>query len=180
MMMRDAAASPALGVLVAGLVTLAGCSPALDWREIRPEGSGVTMLFPCRPDRHERQVRLDDRTVRMQMHSCSASDATFSLGVIEASGPGEVTPMLAALRAGASANLAADGPVPLPIAVAGMTPNPESALLRIAGHLPDGRPVSLHAAFFVKGMRLYQASAIGKVIPANASDTFFEAIRISP
>ena len=59
------------------LAALAACAPPFDWRDVRPEGSGVTMLFPCRPDRHERAVRIAGSELRMQMHSCTAAGATF-------------------------------------------------------------------------------------------------------
>ena len=173
--------APGVPALAAALwVVLAGCAPALDWRETRPPGSGLTMLFPCRVERQERAVRLAGRLVAMAADSCRAAGATFSLATLDAGSPGAVTPVLAALRAGAVANVGASGAAAAPLAVDGTTPNPQSGLLHLAGRLPDGRPVSLHAAFFVKGMRLYQASVIGESIPDDASDTFFEAIRVAP
>ena len=36
------------------------------------------------------------------------------------------------------------------------------------GRLPDGRPVAAHAAFFVHGVRVYQATAIGEALPEDA------------
>ena len=36
------------------------------------------------------------------------------------------------------------------------------------GRLPDGRPVTAHAAFFVHGVRVYQATAIGEALPEDA------------
>ncbi|MEO8079046.1 MAG: hypothetical protein ABI641_00855 [Caldimonas sp.] len=163
-----------------GIAALAGCSPALDWRESRPAAAGVLMMFPCRPETRERQVSLAGRPVRMQVHSCAAADTTFSLGVVDAGGPGEVTPLLAALQAGAAANVGSGTPAPRSFSAPGATPNPQSGLVHMAGHLPDGRAVILDAAFFVKGMRLYQASVIGEAFPDDASETFFKAIRIAP
>ncbi|MGZ5131415.1 MAG: hypothetical protein ACXWCV_08585 [Caldimonas sp.] len=162
------------------LLVLAACAPPLDWRDSRPEGSGVAMLFPCRPDRHERPVRIGKATLRMQMHSCEAAGATFSLAFVDAPQPDQVVPLLAELRSHAAANIAGVVAEPRPFEPPGATPNEQSGLLRIEGHLPDGRRVVEHAAFFVKGLRLYQATAIGAALPAEAVETFFGAIKVAP
>jgi hypothetical protein len=173
------AASPCAVLAIA--CALAGCSPALDWRESRPEGSGATLLFPCRPARHDREVRLGAASLRLQLHSCNAAGMTFSLAVADGAEPAQVTELLAALRAQALANLgstvASERPLP---AIVGATPNPRSALLRIAGQRPDGRRVVADAAFFVKGLRLYQATVLGEADPVGNEtlETFFASIRL--
>ena len=52
-----------------GLALLAGCSPALDWRELTVEGSGASALFPCRPENRVRQVKLVGASVQMHLAS---------------------------------------------------------------------------------------------------------------
>jgi hypothetical protein len=161
-------------------LVLAACSPALDWRESHPEGSGAVMMFPCRPERHERMVRIGDTTLRLQLHSCHAGGATFSLAAADVVDPLQVTPLLAALRRQALDNLSGVATeMPLP-AIAGATPNAQSALLRIVGRRPDGRRVVAHTAFFVKGLRLYQATVLGADEPAGseALEIFFASIRL--
>ena len=160
------------------LAALAACTPPFDWRDARPEGSGVAMLFPCRPDRHERAVRIAGTELRMQMHSCQAAGVTFSLAFVDAAQPGQVTPLLAELRARAAANIGGAAEARA-FAPPGATPNEHSALLQIFGRLPDGRRVTEHAAFFVKGLRLYQATAVGESLPADAAETFFGAIKLT-
>ncbi len=162
-------------------VALAGCFPAFDWRESRPEGSGAALLFPCRPDRHERSVQVAATALRMQLHSCKAADFTFSLSVADAAGPLEVAPLLVALRQQAIGNVEGRAAVLQPPNISGATPNPESRFLRIEGRYPDGRPVVVHAAFFVKGLRIYQATVIGPgEWPRGESlETFFDAIRLA-
>jgi hypothetical protein len=173
--MSFASGWPALALLP----VLLACSAAFDWREARPEGSGVTMLFPCRPEKHERTVRIAGAELRMQMHSCEASGAPFSLAFVDAGEPGRVEALLAALKASAAANIGGT-PVAEPFAPPGATPNPGSALLRVQGRLPDGRPVTEHAAFFVHGLRLYQATTIGEALSEDAVKTFFSAIKLTP
>ena len=161
------------------LAALAACSPSLDWREARFDGSGVAMLFPCRPDRHERIVHMSGVELRMQMHSCRAAAASFALAYVDALQPAQVGPLVAEWRERVAANIGGVS-VARPFAVPGATPNERSALLRVEGRVPDGRQVVEHAAFFVKGLRLYQATAIGESLPADAVETFFGAIKVTP
>jgi len=173
--MRLATGRLALALMAA----LSGCAPALDWREVRPGGSGVTALFPCRPEKRERAVRLAGADLRMQMHSCDAAGSTFSLAFVDAGEPGRVEPLLAALQASAATNIGGT-PRTEPFTPPGATPNPNSVLLRLQGRLPDGRTVTEQAAFFVRGVRVYQATAIGETLPEEAMRSFFGAIKLTP
>jgi hypothetical protein len=159
------------------LIAVVACTPTLNWRDTRPEGSGVAMLFPCRPDGHERTIRVAGDPLRMQMHSCRAAGAAFSLAFVDAPGAARVTPLLAEMRAAAAAHVSGTVAVRAMV-VPGATPNEQSALVRIEGRLPDGRAVVEHAAFFVKGLRLYQATALGESLTADALETFFGSIKI--
>ena len=164
---------------LAATAALIACSPALDWRETRPEGTGAAMLFPCRAEKHERAVRLGEDTMPMRLHSCTAAGMSFALVVAEAADSSHVAPMLDALRRQAVANVAGTSTAEALPAIAGSTPNERSAKVRIVGKRPDGRPVVEHALFFVKGLTLFQATVIGADEPADreATDTFFGSIR---
>jgi hypothetical protein len=113
----------------------------------------------------------------MQMHSCSAAGAAFSLAFADVADVARVTSLLAALRVAAQANLGGAATA-RPLVVAGATPNEQSALIQIEGRLPDGRRLVEHAAFFARGLRLYQATALGESIDADALDTFFNSIQV--
>jgi hypothetical protein len=172
---RGTAAAIAFGA------TLLACSPAFDWRETRPEGSGAIAMFPCRPVKQERSVRIGAAVLPMQLHSCRAGDTLFLIAAVDVADPAEVTPRLAEFRAQALANLgAASGGEVAPIEVAGATPNPQSGRLGIVAARPDGRRVVAQAAFFVKGLRLYQATVLAAdgSLGRDVVDTFFGAIRL--
>jgi hypothetical protein len=66
------------------------------------------------------------------------------------------------------------------LALAGTTPNPQAARVHIVGKRPDGRRVVADAAFFVKGLTLYQATVLGSGDGPGreAIETFFGAIRL--
>jgi hypothetical protein len=159
------------------MLSLAACTPSLNWRQASLEGSGVTMLFPCRPERAERAVRVADAELRMRMHSCSAAGAAFSLAFVDIAQAARVAPVMDALRSAAQANVGGTATARAWTAP-GATPNEHGALLRIEGHRPDGRRVVEHVALFVRGLRVYQATALGEQIDHDALDTFFDSIRV--
>jgi hypothetical protein len=158
---------------------LFACSPVLDWREFEPEGSGLIVTFPCRPDRHARDVVVAGVKTRMNMLVCAAGDATYALSFIDVAEPSGVTAALADLRAVAAGNLGAVDATPGSLQVPGMTPNTQAARLHLAGLRPDGTALQQQAAFFAKGLRVYQASVLGATLPAEAYDTFFAGLRLA-
>ena len=165
--------------LAAAACAAAGCSPALDWREFVPEGTDVTVSFPCRPDRMARQVALAGATAQMNMLACSAGEATFALAFVDVDDPARVGATLTALRQIAVGNLQDATPRLAPLEIRGMTPNAQAARLSVSGRLPDGAAVQEHAAFFVRGRRVYQASVIGAQPPAGAVETFIAGLKFA-
>lgn len=155
----------------------AACSPALDWREFTPEGSGIMASFPCRPDRQARRVPLAGASRQMDMLACQAGGATFALAFVDLADPAGVGAALIELRVIALRNVQGGPPQLVPMQVPGMTPNAAAQRLSAAGRLPDGAPVHAHAAFFSRGLRIYQATVIGAEPPLPAVQTFFDALR---
>ena len=111
-------------VIWAAAVT--ACSPALDWRAVRPEESGAVALFPCRPASHARRLHLGDANAEMFIYACTASGATFALGYADVADPLQVGPALAALRTAAIANMNGSAQPDGVLNVTGMTPNDEA------------------------------------------------------
>jgi hypothetical protein len=163
------------------VVLVAACSPALDWRDFVPEGSGIHVSFPCRPDRVARPVVLAGFAVTMELLSCSASDgpqrSTFALAFVDLTDPARVDATLLAWRAIALANVNGQQPQALPLLLKGMTANAQAGRLLVNGHLPDGAAMQEHVAFFVHGLRLYQATVLGTQPSAQAVDGFFGGLR---
>ena len=155
----------------------AACSPALDWREFVPEGSGVSVSFPCRPDRHARPVVLAGAKVQMEMLVCSAGGATFALAFVDVADPARIGATLAELRRIAVGNVQGGEPQVAPLQVRGMTPNDQAARLAVTGRLPDGAAVQEHAAFFTRGMRVYQATVIGAAPAPQTVDSFIGGLK---
>jgi hypothetical protein len=164
------------------IVTLAAacttaCSPALDWREFVPEGSGLSMTFPCRTDHHERPVLVAGAKVQMQMLVCDAGDATWAVSFFDVADPARISTTLAEWRAIAVANVQGVAAPPAPVQIRGMTPNEQSVRVLANGRLPDGAAVREHAVFFVRGLRVYSATVIGAQPSPQAVEVFFGGLK---
>ena len=84
------------------------------------------------------------------------------------------------LRAAALANVQGVDPQLTPAQVIGMTPNPQALRLSVGGRHADGAAVHAHAAFFAKGLRVYQATVIGAEPAPQLAQTFFGGLRFPP
>lgn len=157
---------------------LAACSPALDWREVRPESGGVQALFPCQPKSQSRQAMLAGAAVPMTLLSCEAEGATFALTHAELGDPARVADALAGMRSALVANLGGGESRAVAFALPGMTPNPQAVRIWVEGRLPDGTPVKEQAALFVRGTRVYQAAVLGAGLDDAAAGIFFESLRL--
>ncbi|HET9646157.1 MAG TPA: hypothetical protein VFP68_23015 [Burkholderiaceae bacterium] len=160
------------------VLSCAACSPALDWREIRPEGSGAIALFPCKPSREVRRVRLAGASIEMTVVACRAGGAMYALAFLDAGDPSKVGVALSALGDAAAANLDASSIQPLSVNVSGMTPHSQAHGVTLVGRLPDGRPVHERLALFAKGTRVFQATMLGERLDAEALDTFFNSLHV--
>lgn len=157
----------------------AACAPALDWREVRPEGAGLVALFPCKPDRQVRRLPLAGTVVDMSLWACSAAGATFAVAFADVGEPGRVARALDELAASAARNIGAVGlPRSVALRVAGMTPNSLARRQIFSGHLADGRPVQETVAVFARGARVYQAMIVGVRLDDEAVEAYFGALRL--
>jgi hypothetical protein len=161
-------------------VLFCGCSPALDWREIRPPEWGVTATFPCRPSSLARDVTLPSGRVDMRIYACAADNATFALGSLALQDVRDVAPTLAFLREAAARNLGVPPAPRRPFEVPGMTPNGDAGQSMLSGHRPDGSAVTEHIVLFTRGTRLYQASVVGSAPSETAVSTFFAGLKLAP
>lgn len=192
---------PRLGArrwLAAGVLpwALAACSPPLDWRTVRMEGSGLEALLPCKPDRAARPVELGGRTVELSMAGCMADGATFAVShmVLDGSaGAAEAGVVLSQWRAATLGRMgvpatdaaAAGSPFTLP----GALPLPQSVRVQVQGVSPDhAAAVVAHAVWFARAeaaaagaaprLRLYHAVLYAPTPRAAAADAFFGGLAL--
>jgi hypothetical protein len=166
---------------VAGAVLgLAACSPALNWREVRPEGSDLVAMYPCKPERFVRQVPLAGSKVDMQLTSCAVDGVSYAVVQARVADPMQVGPALEALREAAAGNIGGQAASVAPFAVGGMTPSPQAVRFSAEGRGADGTPVREQAGVFARGLQVYQATVVGPRLDGPATETFFSGLRFAP
>jgi hypothetical protein len=126
------------------LGVLAGCQPALNWREVHPAGSGAVAMFPCKPD-------VEQRTA-MGLAQCESGGKGFALSWAEVPDPTQVGAALKAMPQSLAAKLGRPLPPGSALQVPGMTPMPEAAQ-----YLLNGPGAVTRVAVFAHGARVYQA-----------------------
>jgi hypothetical protein len=169
----------ALTLALANACTMTACAPTLDWRDVRPDGAGLSALFPCKPTGAARRLALAGTAVEMTLYACSAGDVTYAVGFADVGQPLLVEPALAELSAAAARNIGATVPTAVaPLRIAGMTPNPRAGCQSLFGQLGDGRRVEVQVALFVRGTRVFQATIVGPRLDAVAIETFFGSLQL--
>ncbi len=162
----------------ASVVGTQGCAPTHDWREVRVEGTTLIALFPCRPQRHARTTELAGTPLPMQLHACSSAKVTWAVAVLEVAQPADVGSALQALSQAAAANMAVSRVRTVPLRVPGMTPNPNAAMQTMSGVSAQGAAIQASAAYFAKGLQVYQATVFGERIDPDASEMFFGGLNL--
>jgi hypothetical protein len=162
------------------VAVLCGCSPALDWREVRPPEWGVEAMFPCRPASVARDVVLPSGRAAMRIYACAADGMTFALGSLALHDVRDAASTLGFLHEAAARNLGASQVSAQPFEVPGMTPNARAGHAMLAGRRPDGSAVTEHLLLFARGARLYQASVVGSAPSDGAVSAFFAGLKFVP
>lgn len=157
-----------------------GCSPTLDWREVRPAGTAVVALLPCKPKSSTRTVPLAGQPLRLSMLACKAGDWTWALATVDVGDVHRVGAVLEALRQSMQANLQAQVVASAPVVVRGATPHGGSAQFDFVGRKPDGSEVHARLVLFVHGTQVNEAVVMGAAAPGAAAEPLFEALQVRP
>jgi len=166
---------------VLALAALSACSPGLDWREVRPEGANLLLMFPCKPASDARKVEMQGRAFDMRLYACKAVDQSFALSYVDVGDPTLVGPALRQMRESLAAKLAvgATATAAAAVQVGGMTPNPEALRQPLAGKLPDGSVTIGAVAVFAHGTRVFQAVVLGPKRDAAAEEGFLNGMKFA-
>lgn len=169
-------------LILCGVCTaLAGCSPALNWREVRFGPAGLKLMLPCKPDHANRPEVLAGQAVHMEMIGCEADGSLFALSMVDAGAPAQVADMLANWQKGMLAVMGADtgsGLQAAPYRLKGAADSPAPVLWTVAGKRPEGGAVQARAVWFVQGTRLYHAVVYADRLRQEAVDPFLTGIEL--
>lgn len=166
-------------MLVAGF---SGCAPALNWREIRGSQADVVASFPCKPDIHVRQVKVEGlggALLTMALRVCDADGLTFAMTEVDVQDPSRVPVVLKNLQLAYLSNVGAHPAAEIrqPWGVKGMTPQPDGGRWRLEGAMPSGKPVQADMGLVSRGTVIVQVNVSGPAIAPDAAKQFFESFR---
>jgi hypothetical protein len=153
-------------------LSLAACSPQLDWRVVRPADAGISALFPCKPTVNNHPATAAE-PVAMGLAECKAGGWTFSLAWADLADPALVGPALAQMPRSLATKLNAPPALPQPLAVPGMTANPAAQVQVLVGDKQRAR-----VAVFTRGLRVYQLMLLGAQDNPAAWDAFLAALKL--
>ena len=169
-----------LGLVLA--FALVSCTPALNWRQVNADTSGVAVLMPCKPDKATRNVALrvaaKDVQTSLSLHGCEASNMQFTFGQMVVPSGLSVEKAIHAWRLAS---------------VAALNATPSDAVSQdwsIQGASHPAVSARAHAVtdvhqvqwvWFAFGNKIYQAAVYGnnkdKGLP-EAAETYFSGIKL--
>lgn len=167
----------ALGAaLTAQALILTACNPTFNWRDVRPDGSRLALLMPCKPEKAQKSVAMAGQATELLLLSCDAGGATFGVAIADVKDASKAAAALAQWQSATLANMkaAADAPgaaIKLP-GLAG-----QGVLVKATGQRANGQAVSSQAAYFAQGAVVFQAVMYADTIAPEVADTFFSGLK---
>ena len=164
---------------LAVLLTLAACSPAFNWREVRLENTRLSLLLPCKPDKAQKVVPLGGQPTALSMLGCDAGGATFAVAVADVGDASKAASVLALWKTLTLDNMKA---VPgtrqlLPLKIPGASAEAPVSRVLAQGQRADGTAVSGQAAYFAQGSQLFQVVMYAPQITPDVAETFFSSLK---
>lgn len=160
------------------LAVLSACSPTFNWREVRPENTGLSALFPCKPDKAQRSVALGGTLTELTLLGCETGGAMFALSVATLTDVSQVDDVLAGWQNATLANMKATGASQtLPVRLPGAGPQPLATRVGASGQRADGSALQSQSQYFSKGSQVFQAVIYAGRIEPETADTFFTNLK---
>lgn len=158
-------------------LALVACSPTLNWRDVRPEGTTLSLLLPCKPEKAEKQVPMGGKPTTLRMMGCDAGGLTFAVAAADVSEAGQVPAILLAWQQLTLANMkATKAESTKALKIAGAT-GASGVWATARGQRADGSPVAGHAAYFAQGATVFQAVIYGADVKADIAETYFSGMK---
>ena len=162
-------------------VSLAACSPDLNWRQTGFEGTNFKTELPCKPDRTTRQVPLGGLPVDLQVAGCESGSAMVAVMTAALPPGADANAVLQGWQQATLANMVAQEPQRQAWARSGMLPLPAAQRVNAQGLRADGQAVNAQAVWsaFVEGdhVRLVHAAVYDSQVQTELADTLFESLK---
>jgi len=171
--------------LTAFVFCLTACTPAFNWREVRPEGLGFAVLLPDRPASLSREIELDGVPLTMTMTGARIDHSLFTVGTVQLPPTAleHAERAVAAMRAGMLRNIAAqrsdERAISLSVTdLSGRVSERQAGVRLEASGTVNRQAVRMTALFVARGPRLWQVVAIEPEGRADQAATMIDSFRI--
>lgn len=158
--------------------TLSACSPALNWRDVRPEGTSLVGLLPCKPDHGVKVLPTGDAPVTITMMGCDANGATFTLAHVAVQDTSDAAIVMTRWQTATLSTLRAQTLSVLPFILKGSSAQPGAVQVRALGTRPDGKPVSLQAVWFAVAGQVFQVAMYADQAQPEVAEAYFSGLRL--
>jgi len=179
-------------------LSLAACTPSLDWRTVRSDDLLYEALYPGKPSRAEKTVMFNNQKLTMTMEASRVNDALFAVGVINIPATAKGIDLKALkdfLQNGMLSNLKTDqAPTPTTISVKtagqpsydlpaqewviqGLGPDGQQRLLRfrvVQRNLPDGQ-IQIYQQSILQSLK--NNLAVEKILRSDEHEMFFTGFK---
>ena len=169
---------PIIASILLASVLQAGCSEDFNWREASLPPTPLRGLFPCKPERAQRNVTLAGASLDLHMASCSTAGVTTAIGHARLPSSDMSGAVLGQWRQATLQTMAARDVVEHPLALIGVRVDTGALQLQAFGKGPDGKPLTLRAAWFAQGSTAFVAMVYGEQLGADVTETFFSGLRL--
>ena len=160
------------------LTVLTACNPTFNWRDVRPDGTRLALLLPCKPDKAQRTVAMANQPTEINLLSCDAGGVTFAVSMADVNDAGKTDAVLAQWQSATLTNIKAGSSVSRDaFKVSGLATGGVmvKAMVKATGQRANGQAVSSQAAYFAQDSRVFQAVMYADLISLDVADTFFRA-----
>ena len=158
------------------LTVLTACNPTFNWRDVRPDGTRLALLLPCKPDKAQRMVPMASQQTEMNLLSCDAGGVTFAVSIADVNDAGKTDAVLAQWQSATLTNIKAGAPITRDVfKVPGLATG--GVMVKATGQRGNGQAVSSQAAYFTQDSRVFQAVMYADSISPDVADTFFSGLK---
>ena len=162
--------------MTAVCLLLAACNPTFNWRDVRPDGTRLNLLLPCKPDKAQKTVPMAGQPTELMLLGCDAGGVTFAVAVADVKDAAKVTAALAQWQSASLANMKVDPATPgTAFKLTGLASG--GVIVKATGQRANGQAVSSQAAYFSQGSQIFQAVMYADKIAVEVADTFFSGLK---
>ena len=157
------------------LTVLTACNPTFNWRDVRPDGTRVAVLMPCKPDKAQRTVPMAGQPTVLNLLSCDAGGVTFAVSVADVKEAAKTAAVLVQWQSATLTHIKAPPAAGIAFKLPGLGSG--AVMVKATGQRANGQAVSSQAAYFAQGSQVFQAVMYADKIVPDVAETFFSGLK---